>query len=544
VSTPPTSAERNLAAGVTTVTANGRAAMLNTAVLALGLVAGWLAAAPVGDAPRVSALALVAAALASWGARRGGAGRGAYATAAGAVRLVAPVVGAAVGLWRRDGQLVYLALAAGVAWGSWHLAVALNGYTRAAAAPGVRAAVLAEVARRRGEAGRGAWSLRWLGRLARFDVAAALAAAALALGARAWLVVGAAVAVFAVQAMVERTLVPPRAKQARWWQRAAVAAAGVGLVGLLKALPEADLPGLLRRVGPAMPLLMAIALVWMAAYARSMRVIIMDRAVGWGRLLYGRLVGEAYNVLTPLAGLGGDPLKILDLAEQVGTARAVRAVVLDRFAYAAGGMIFSAVGTVVAVVGFDWDARIERALLGYVVIALAATALLFLVATRPESSWWTARLLRLARVRKPVVPQVLPPAVFARALLWNVAGRFWGLVEIALLLALLGQAVRPLAVVAVGGLLAVSGIVFFFVPSGLGVAEGAAVFALSATGYGEAVGLAVGLARRVRLLAMAVVGVALNAVWRPSTTTSAVAPAAARAEPTGVPPRLLTGSGG
>jgi glycosyltransferase 2 family protein len=303
--------------------------------------------------------------------------------------------------------------------------------------------------------------------------------------------------------------------QTRWWQRAAGVAGLVGLVALVDAAPAGELTALLARLGPGVPLLALVAMGWMAAYARGLRAI-LDGAVSWSRLLYNRLVGEAFNVLTPLAGLGGDPLKVLDLSPHVGTARAIRAVVLDRFAYAAAGLLFSAVGAVVAVASYRWEGAVERLLLGYALAASLLTVALFLAATRPASTAWAAKLLRLAKLQAPVAPQTLAPRIFARALVWNLMGRLWGLVEVVVLLYFLGQQIRPEAVLAIGTILSVSGIVFFFVPSGIGVSEGAAVLALTMTGYGEAVGLAVGLGRRLRLMLTASLGVGLSVLWRPT----------------------------
>ena len=296
-----------------------------------------------------------------------------------------------------------------------------------------------------------------------------------------------------------------RAARRRWWRWAAMALGAGLLVYLVRSLPARQLVPLFVALGPALPVLPVLAVLWLAAYARGMGIF-LGGEVRWTRLLYNRLVADAWAALTPLGGLGGEPVKILDLAPQVGAARAVRATVLDRLAYAAAGLVFSGVGSLIAVGTYRWSAVTENALLAYGVLALLVATALGLAATRTR---WAARLFRNGG-------GAVPARVFVRALLWNLLGRVLGLLEIALLLLALGQAVRPEAVVAIGALLAVSGIVFFFVPSGVGVSEGAAVLALSLTGYPETVGLAVGLARRVRSLSMAGLGLALHTFWPPS----------------------------
>jgi hypothetical protein len=303
-------------------------------------------------------------------------------------------------------------------------------------------------------------------------------------------------------------------RKAQWLQRGLLAVGVVGLVLLVRSLPHADWALLLRRVGPVMPLLMAIAISWMVFYARGLREILTG-SVGWGRLVFNRLIGEAYNVVMPLGDLGGDPLRVLDLGEQVGTANAVRAIVFDRLVYVTGGFVFSAVASAVAVRAYVWDQRFEALLTGYAVVALVAAALLFLLTTRPRTARVIDRLLRLVKIRAPELPSALPVGVFGRALCWNLVARSLVLVEIAVVLWALGQHVRVEAVVAITAIVSVAGIIFTFIPNGVGVNEGAAVLALSLTGYGEAMGLALGLARRVRQILVAGGGVALHALWKP-----------------------------
>jgi uncharacterized membrane protein YbhN (UPF0104 family) len=290
-------------------------------------------------------------------------------------------------------------------------------------------------------------------------------------------------------------------------------AGAFGFVVMVRSLPRANWSDLIARVGPVLPVLAGIAVGWMALYARGLRVI-LDGAIGWGRLIANRIVGDAYNVVAPVGDVGGDPVRIFDLAADLGTAPAVRAIVLDRIVYSTSGLLFSALGSAAALRTFTWHSRIERLLVVYVVVALAAAFVLFLLATSGAIGRAIARLLQFAKLRSPELPAPLPVAAFARSLGWHLLGRSGVLVEVAVLLVALGQPLRLGALVAISALVSVAGIVFFFVPNGVGVNEGATVFALSLTGYSEGVGLAIGLARRVRQLVMTAAGVALTALRR------------------------------
>jgi len=324
---------------------------------------------------------------------------------------------------------------------------------------------------------------------------------------------GKAITRFEAGVVLERPA--PRAPaRSRWWQRVVVLVGVAGLVALARSLPRTDWVGSITRIGPALPLLCAVAIAWMSLYARGLRAI-LGGVIGWGRLLYNRFLGEAYNVVMPFGDLGGDPLRILDIGAQVGTATAVRAIVLDRLVYATSGLVFSASTSVVAVRSFAWDPRLQQLFVGYAMVAFGAAVVVFFLATRPETGRVIQRVLGLARITLPELPPPLPIRVFARALGWNLLGRAGVLVEVGVLLRVLAQPVRLAAIVAIGALLSVAGMLFFFIPNGIGVNEGAAVFALKLTGYDEAVGVTIGLARRGRQLVLAAAGVVLSGLWRP-----------------------------
>lgn len=308
----------------------------------------------------------------------------------------------------------------------------------------------------------------------------------------------------------------PQLRTARggsWWRRGFLFGGAAGLVIVLRSLPRADWAGLLTRVGPAFPLLVAIAVGGSTLYARGLRVILND-AVRWGSLIKNRVIGDAFNVLMPFGDIGGDPLRVMHLGAQLGTPNAVRGIVFDRLVYATSGFIFSGAACAKAVRDFAWDRRLERFLMSYVVVSLVASIVLFLLATSPRAVRWSAWALRVLKVPMPELPSPLSPGTFARALGWNLAGRAGVLIEMAVLLLALGQPVRFEALVGIAAIISVAGIMFTFIPNGIGVNEGAAMLALTLTGYGETIGLAVGLARRARQLMLAAAGVTLHALAR------------------------------
>ena len=140
---------------------------------------------------------------------------------------------------------------------------------------------------------------------------------------------------------------------------------------------------------------------------------------------------------------------------------------------------------------FDWPARLERSLSAYAVVAMVGAVAIFLLTTGGRAARAIGRLVRVLKVRVPELPKAVSKRVFIRALGWNILGRFGPIAEIAVLLAALGQPVRWTALVAINAVLSTANNVLSFVPNGVGVSEGASVLALSLTGYGEAIGLAI-----------------------------------------------------
>ncbi|HVR63165.1 MAG TPA: lysylphosphatidylglycerol synthase domain-containing protein [Polyangia bacterium] len=318
-----------------------------------------------------------------------------------------------------------------------------------------------------------------------------------------------------------RTQAAPRSA---WWQRGLLLVGVIGVGLLIRSLPAAGWPALLGRVGPALPLMVAVALGWVALYSRQFSVI-LDGSIGWGRLIYNRVVGDAYNAIIPVGDLGGDPVRLMDLAAQVGTATAVRGMVIEHLVSLTGSLTFSSLSVLVAVRVYDWPARLAHPLTVYAAGALVVAGAVFLLATGGQSARLIGRLLRLFKLRAPELPPAVSKRLFARALGWNLLGRFGVLAEIAVVLLALGQPVRLGALVAINAILSTATNVFTFVPNGVGINEGASVLALSLTGYGEAIGLTVGLARRARQLLLVAAGVALHALRRPRSAERAAADA-------------------
>lgn len=257
-------------------------------------------------------------------------------------------------------------------------------------------------------------------------------------------------------------------------------------------------------MGPLVLLSPVIACTWLVTRSAVLGNALTG-AVPWRTLLPIRLVGDGYNALVPAAGLAGEPYKLRALARWVTVERALAALLRDRLIDNALGLLFSAAGIAVGLarfagLGLLWTYVAVAAPAGVVMLAIACTRV-------PDRLGGVAR--RWTRASRHA-PEPLPRQLALRAVMWALATRILQTLETALLLACIGAPVSVASVALVDGVLNAAGFVGFLMPQGLGVVEGAAIYALGALGTPAASATAFALTRRGRVLIVGGLGVATH----------------------------------
>ena len=302
---------------------------------------------------------------------------------------------------------------------------------------------------------------------------------------------------------------PAPARKLPWLDGAFLLAGLALLVYVVSRFPLADVLAACRHAGPLVVLAMVVALGWVVLNTFGMSVLLHGRVPFW-TLLYNRLVGDGYNSLIPLAGLGGEPWKLRHLSTYVPTELAVAALIRDRVIENAVGFLITAIVIAVGLTYYPMPLALRTALIGYSVVATFCAVLsVALVATRLPGRAG-ARLARWLGGAAETDATPLPLGQLLHVAAWNFAGRIVGSLEVGILLWLLGGRPGPGECAFVDCVLNAAGFIGFVIPQGLGVAEGASVFILRALGYAGAVGVAFALVRRGRLLAVALLGVLLH----------------------------------
>src|SRR5216110_543029 len=113
-----------------------------------------------------------------------------------------------------------------------------------------------------------------------------------------------------------------RSRIPRWVDSLALLAGVVVLVYVLTRFPFDAVLRACIDVGPLVVVTPWIALGWFACNTSAFYVL-LDRRVPWRDLLWNRLIGDGYNSLLPLGGIGGEPWKLRHLTEFVETDHAL-----------------------------------------------------------------------------------------------------------------------------------------------------------------------------------------------------------------------------
>jgi putative membrane protein len=267
-----------------------------------------------------------------------------------------------------------------------------------------------------------------------------------------------------------------------------------------------------------MSLVMALdALGWRYAFLR-------DR-VRFGPLLATRLAGEAFNIVTPTAALGGEVVKAWLLRDRVPLEESVPSVIIAKTTITIAQGIFLLLGVALAVATLA-GSRLLLAMEWLVALEVIALALFILMQTRGLVGW-SARLLDRLGIRRMSgsstaarVDAALAdfyrrePRRLALSILFHLAAWLLGIAETWLILWFLGIPVSwtTATVIEAFG----TGIRFatFLIPGSLGAQEGGYVVTFVALGLRGADGVTFGLVRRFRELVWVGIGLLLFAAMR------------------------------
>ena len=286
----------------------------------------------------------------------------------------------------------------------------------------------------------------------------------------------------------------------------------VGLAVLATLLYFLDLGIILQSfqtIGMKIFLVFAIAISWMICNTLCLSTFLNHR-IPFPHLLYNQITGDAYNIITPFAGLGGEPYKINHLSQWVSLSEASEAIIRDRLTHSLSGLLYTAITLLVVLYFVPLETAMWASFTTVAAIISILSMLLMALILSKKPNQLMHRLLKKLKILESFRSTTLLKSTFFKALGFKVLGRFLNLVEIYVVFMLLGITPSVVDVVTVSAMVALSGTLLFIIPQGIGVNEAGISGAFNLLGYAAALGLSLGLIRRARVLFWALFGVALH----------------------------------
>ena len=300
----------------------------------------------------------------------------------------------------------------------------------------------------------------------------------------------------------------------------------VGAAALAWVLVRYGVPALeLLASGPRLGLLALFPFVVAAsftAYAWRWKVLLagLDARPRLAALVGYRAAGQSLSSLIPSGKLGGEPLRTLLLARGgVGGAPAIAAVAVDRTLLRRGvpalegAHVTVSLGAAALALGVTVTVGRLRRGAGLVTALARSSGLTRLAIVRQQMDVLGAAEEEAARL-------IAQPRRIARAFALGLLANLLVLAEYALLLAAFGLPSGPVAVVA--AVFATGAAHSLPVPAAVGALEGAELWLFGMLGHPPAVGLAVGLAVRLREVAWVVPGILYLMLRGPGLTRGAL----------------------
>jgi uncharacterized membrane protein YbhN (UPF0104 family) len=313
------------------------------------------------------------------------------------------------------------------------------------------------------------------------------------------------------------------------WLRAVLLLAGAAFIAwLVRDLGPASIWEAIRRLGwwlailVLMPFSLAVVL-----DSLGWRIVLAGNGVPFTVLIGARLAGEAVNLATPMASVGGEPLKAYLVRDHLPLDEGLASVIVDKTTVLIGQALFLAGGLVLAlalapprsllyamtgllaaeVVGAGGFALAQRAgmLGGGGVWLLDRLGLSGIERHREMLARIDGWLGRLYRERLAGIAG----SAMLHALAWAVGG-----LEIYAILGLLGKPVTLATALVLEAFGTAVKFATFMIPGSLGALEGGNAAIFAAFGLGGALGLVATLVRRLREATWVLIGMAVLSAFK------------------------------
>ena len=267
-----------------------------------------------------------------------------------------------------------------------------------------------------------------------------------------------------------------------------------------------------RLLGAKIFFVFGVAILWISCNAYCLSTL-LGHKIPFYHVLYTQVTGDGYNVITPFAGLGGEPYKAKHLSNWVTLDTASEAIFRDRLIHSLSGIRYTSLTMLVVLllVPLEKTYFITFTIIGLVLTAVSVLLTLLILSNAPNQ--FLGKILRKLKILKDYRSNPLDKGTFLKALFLKLMGRGLNLMEFLMIFTLLGISPSLLELVTISAMLSLSGTLLFIVPQGIGVNEAGISGAFKLVGRSANLGLSFGLIRRARVLFWAVFGVSLHLLF-------------------------------
>ena len=252
------------------------------------------------------------------------------------------------------------------------------------------------------------------------------------------------------------------------------------------------------------------------------------------RLMAARVAGEAVNVMTAVAPVGGDAIKVWFLGSHVPYRESVASVIVAKTTITLSQTLFLLLGVAVAL-ALSVDARLVAVMLWLLLVELVGAGGFLFVQVTGLLGRGARRLARFGKLKAIASAENLDQTLqsfyrrqwrrFSLSMGFHLLGWLMGVLETWLFLQVLHVPASLTTAVVIETLGSAVRFATFFMPGSLGALEGANAAAFAALGFGAQAGLAFSLLRRLRQVVWIGLGVLVLLVARGRALLAPEAPA-------------------
>jgi uncharacterized protein (TIRG00374 family) len=254
-----------------------------------------------------------------------------------------------------------------------------------------------------------------------------------------------------------------------------------------------------------------------------------------------RVVGEAFNMATPTATLGGEAMKSWLLRGRLPMSQTLPSVIVAKTTITVGQVLLLLLGVLLARATVAAETPLLTVMQWLVVVEALALGT-FAVAQTRGLLGRSGRLLQRLGVNPPAatgetlgrVDEVLAryyrdhPGRLSLSIALHFMGWLLGAVETWLILDFLGVPVSLLTATVIEAFGMAIRVATFLIPGNIGALEGGYAATFAALGLGSTAGVTFSLVRRIREVTWIALGLLLFAIMRPAASTAVAVPDSTR----------------